>query len=150
MMVILFVAVWSFVVGVGLSYLLLAGIVQIERQREIYPALSSSIPVLVCHPDRHNALTGAYQEDEDAEGLSLSEQRIADYHEQMAMDERLMDELSAEIDELERDAHEYRMEIRRLRDELAEVRSQVAPAAPVATVSRYNVVDKFEWIEVSE
>lgn len=48
---------------------------------------------------------------------------------------------------LERDVREYRMEIRRLRDELAELRF---PVAPVVTVSRYNVIDKFAWLEVAE
>lgn len=127
-MTILFVAIWSFIVGVGLSYLMLAGVIQAERRRaEGYPAIrNEQPPIPICHPDRHGQLTGAYQE-------------------QMAMDASLVAELSAEIDELERDAHEYRMEIRRLRDELAAVRTP----APVAA-SRYNVIDRFAWLEVSE
>lgn len=153
-MTILFVAIWSFIVGVGLSYLMLAGIIQAERRRgEGYPAIRNERPPIpICHPDRHNTLTGAYQE-------------------QMSMDERLVAELSSEVDELERYAHEYRMEIRRLRDELAELRTPAPVAtvstnlstvvdiplptevrfpAPVATVGRYNVIDRFAYLEVSE
>lgn len=120
------VAVCSMGIGVGLSFLMLGGIIQAERRRgEVYPAIrNEQPPIPICHPDRHNALTGAYQE-------------------QMSMDETLVAELSNEIDELERDAHEYRQEIQRLRDELAEAR-QPAP------VSRYNVIDRFAWLEVAE
>lgn len=140
MTTIFLVAVCSMGIGVGLSFLMLGGIIQAERRRgEVYPAIrNEQPPIPICHPDRHNALTGAYQDDE----------RAADLHEALALAERLTAELNAEIDELERDAHEYRQEIRRLRDELAELRFPVAPVA--TTASRYNVIDKFEWIEVSE
>ena len=127
-MTILFVSIWSFIVGVGLSYLMLGGIIQAERRRrDGYPSIrNEQPPIPICHPDRHSALTGAYQE-------------------QMAMDERLVAELTSEIDELESDAHEYRQEIQRLRDELAAARQP----APVAA-SRYNVIDRFAYLEVAE
>lgn len=108
----IFVAIWSFIVGMGLTYIMLAGIIQAERRRrEIYPAIrNEQPPIPICHPDRHNQLTGAYQEQMD-----------------------------------ERDAHEYRQEIRRLRDELAELRFPVA-----TTPSRYNVIDRFAYLEVQQ
>ena len=128
MATIIFVFVAGWLGGMGLCYLMMGALYQAHRNREIYPAIrNEQPPIPICHPDRHNALTGAYQE-------------------QMAMDESLVAELSNEIDELERDAHEYRQEIRRLRDELAELRFP----APVVTASRYNVIDRFAYLEVAE
>lgn len=128
MFVIFLVAICSIGIGVGLA-LTMGGIGQIERRREDYP-------VPVCAPSRHNALTGAYQTDE----------RTADLHEALGLAERLTAELNAEIDTLESDTHEYRQEIRRLRDELAALRFP----APVATASRYDVIDRFAFLEVAE
>lgn len=128
-MTILFVAVLSFICGVGLTYLMMGALYHSWQNREIYPALSSSVPV--CAPSRHNQLTGAYQDDtQDDFEAGLYAAGLAD-----------------EIETLERDAHEYRMEIRRLRDELAAART---PAPVVATPSRYDVTDRFQWLEVAE
>lgn len=64
MATIIFVAVCAWLGGMGLTYIMMAGIIQAERRRaEGYPAIrDEQPPIPVCHPDRHNQLTGAYQD----------------------------------------------------------------------------------------
>lgn len=128
--IIFLVAVCSIGIGFGLA-LVMGGVAQIERQQGVSPGLFSGIPVPVCAPNRHSQLTGAYQDDTENDDYEVDIYAAG---------------LADEVEALERDAHEYRQEIRRLRDELAELRFPVAPV--VAPVSRYDVIDKFAWLEV--
>ena len=143
MITILLVAICSIGIGYGLA-LTMGGIAQIERQRGVSPGLFSGIPVPVCAPNRHNALTGAYQDETEVDDYESDIYAVG---------------LADEIETLERDAHEYRQEIQRLRDELAELRFPVVPPVvaaqsadkqQTATVGRYNVVDRFAYLEVRQ
>lgn len=94
MTTIIFVFVAGWLGGMGLSYIMMAGIIQAARRGEGYPAIRTERPPIpVCHPDRHSQLTGANQE--ATQGIR-------------------------------------------------------PPAPVVATVGRYNVIDKFAYLEVRE
>lgn len=132
--IIFLVAVCSMGIGVGLAYLMLAGIIRAERLR------AEGYPIPVCAPNRQNALTGAYQDDTQDDDYEADLYAVG---------------LADELDELERDAHDYRQEIQRLRDALRQAQEPLAewrfPVAPVAaTASRYSVVDRFAYLEIDQ